>query len=262
MQDIPSRHANLIFDVGVHTGEDTAYYLKKGFKVVGIEANPLLCEGLRTTFAEELSDGRFQLVEAAVAETAGSGKFFRFEKSVFGTISADWAARNVEMGVEFEEIEVRFVTPHQLYLEYGVPYFMKIDIEGADMLCIEALADIPKPKFISVEAEKHDFQKFERETRLIASLGYTQFQLVQQQTVPLQHLPMPAREGNEVKHRFSFGSSGRFGRDLPEQNWVGLEEIFQKYRRVVRRHHIFGDYALGRRWFPRQILRASGLYPG
>lgn len=262
MENIPARQAGLIFDVGVHTGEDTAFYLKKGFNVVGVEANPDLCRDLRRTFAKEISDGRFRLVQAAVAEKAGSGIFYRFEKSVFGTISPDWAARNTNMGVDFDEIEVHFVTPIELYQTYGVPYFIKIDIEGADMLCIEALASTAKPEYISVEAEKHDFSKFEREVRFIASLGYSEFQLVQQQTVPFQKIPVPPREGIEVKHRFSFGASGLFGKDLPEQQWISLDAVLRKYRRIVRKHHVFGDFGLGRKWLPRQMLRASGLYPG
>ena len=35
---------DLIFDVGLHHGDDAAYYLSKGFRVVGIEANPQLAE--------------------------------------------------------------------------------------------------------------------------------------------------------------------------------------------------------------------------
>jgi len=31
---------NLVYDVGMHTGQDTAYYLFKGYDVVAIEANP------------------------------------------------------------------------------------------------------------------------------------------------------------------------------------------------------------------------------
>ena len=38
---------NLIFDVGLHTGQDTAFYLKKGFRVIAIEANPLLAPARR-----------------------------------------------------------------------------------------------------------------------------------------------------------------------------------------------------------------------
>ncbi len=33
----------LIYDVGMHNGADTDYYLKKGAKVVSIEADPQLC---------------------------------------------------------------------------------------------------------------------------------------------------------------------------------------------------------------------------
>ena len=32
----------LIFDFGVHLGKDSLFYLQKGFRVIGIEANPKL----------------------------------------------------------------------------------------------------------------------------------------------------------------------------------------------------------------------------
>jgi hypothetical protein len=35
---------NLIFDMGLHKGEDTDFYLRKGFDVVAFEANPFLIE--------------------------------------------------------------------------------------------------------------------------------------------------------------------------------------------------------------------------
>ena len=34
------KYSDLIYDVGFHQGEDTAYYLKKGFRVVAFEAHP------------------------------------------------------------------------------------------------------------------------------------------------------------------------------------------------------------------------------
>ncbi len=39
-----AKHADLIYDVGFHHGEDTAVYLRKGFRVVAFEAHPLLTE--------------------------------------------------------------------------------------------------------------------------------------------------------------------------------------------------------------------------
>jgi hypothetical protein len=41
-----------MYDVGFHRGEDTAFYLKKGFCVVAFEAHPRLAEKGRAMFAD------------------------------------------------------------------------------------------------------------------------------------------------------------------------------------------------------------------
>jgi hypothetical protein len=48
--DTPSgpSNPNLIYDVGMHTGQDTEFYLAKGFNVIAIEANPLLMQKAQT----------------------------------------------------------------------------------------------------------------------------------------------------------------------------------------------------------------------
>lgn len=50
-----SKHADLVYDVGMNRGEDTEFYLKKGYRVVGFEADPLLVDQCRKRFAAELS---------------------------------------------------------------------------------------------------------------------------------------------------------------------------------------------------------------
>jgi FkbM family methyltransferase len=71
---------SLIFDVGCNDGQDSDCYLKKGFRVVAVEANPALCEGLRERFADEIAQGRFILVCEAIAEEAGEVEFYVNEK--------------------------------------------------------------------------------------------------------------------------------------------------------------------------------------
>ena len=39
----------MIFDVGMHIGQDTACYLAKGFQVLAIKANPLLVRDVQST---------------------------------------------------------------------------------------------------------------------------------------------------------------------------------------------------------------------
>jgi hypothetical protein len=36
--------ADLIYDVGMNNGDDTAYYLSRGFRVIAIEASPVMVE--------------------------------------------------------------------------------------------------------------------------------------------------------------------------------------------------------------------------
>jgi len=67
---------DLIFDLGCHIGEDAGFYLQKGFRVVGVEANPNLCARLRECFARPLASGQFTLIEKAIAETSGSIEFY------------------------------------------------------------------------------------------------------------------------------------------------------------------------------------------
>jgi hypothetical protein len=45
----------LIYDLGMNNGDDTDYYLKRGFEVVAVEANPALCQVARDRFAEAIA---------------------------------------------------------------------------------------------------------------------------------------------------------------------------------------------------------------
>src|SRR6476646_10338145 len=128
----------LIFDVGAHQGEDTDFYLKKGFQVVAVEANPSLARNLRDRFSSAIATGQLKLVENAIAERDGEITFYANESSVWGTIRENWASRNEKMGSRSTQIVVPAVNFGRLLAQYGVPHYLKIDIEGADMLCIQS----------------------------------------------------------------------------------------------------------------------------
>jgi hypothetical protein len=117
----------------------------------------------------------------------------------------------------------------------GVPYYMKIDIEGSDILCLNALKKVPVlPKFISVELlSVNNMKESERPDYLailctLKSLGYTQFQLIDQSKHDTIVCPKPAFEGNYVDTKFDGFSSGLFGRELPA-NWKNIDEVIFDY---------------------------------
>ena len=60
---------NLIYDVGANDGSDTDYYLKQGYNVVSVEADPTLAGRLNTRFAAERAAGRCIALNVAVTET-------------------------------------------------------------------------------------------------------------------------------------------------------------------------------------------------
>ncbi len=235
--------ANLIYDVGFHIGEDTEYYLKKGFRVVAIEANPELCRLGSEAFSGPIASGQLTLVNLAIAEKSGPITFFRNkQKSIWGTLNADWADRNRRRGAESEPITVGAVTMRDLFERYGVPYYIKIDIEGSDLVALRGLgAAATRPKFVSIESEKDSFRALRREFDILLGLGYDEFKIVPQRHIGTRQTPpKPAREGAYAAHTFRPGSSGLFGEEAPGR-WMNVDASIRAYKRIFLRYVLTGD---------------------
>jgi FkbM family methyltransferase len=126
------RDETLVYDVGLHRGEDTDYYLKLGYRVVAFEADPILAAECRGRFAAEIAAGRLHIVEGAIAprEQGDRLTFFRSSISVWGTVEPDWEARNRGLGAAITAIQVDRVDIEAAFKAFGVPLYLKIDVEG------------------------------------------------------------------------------------------------------------------------------------
>ena len=62
---------DLVYDVGMHRGEDTAYYLAKGYRVVAIEANPELVGECRERFSDAIASGKLTMPRACTGRPHG-----------------------------------------------------------------------------------------------------------------------------------------------------------------------------------------------
>lgn len=242
---------DLIFDVGFHRGEDTEFYLKKGFRVVAVEANPDLCANGRERFSEAIRSGQLRIVEKALARQPGEVTFYRNVNSVWGTIDPLWADRNSRMGAPSEPMVVTATTMEALIAEFGTPYYAKFDIEGLDMVGVEGLASsADRPAYISVESEKDSFKALRREFDVLVSLGYDRFKIVPQSKVPAQRC-------NGLDHRFPEGSSGMFGEEAPGK-WVSAAEAIEAYKPIFVRYALVGDDPIFSRPF-RSLAWRMGL---
>lgn len=196
-----------IVDLGLHLGQDTAFYLKKGFNVVAVEANPALAGAARRRFRKFIAKGRLVIINKGIARNSGELTFY------VNKTNSSWSSFVKEIGArggEFETVKVETITLPSLLSEYGMPYYLKVDIEGYDEIAVASLADFRvRPKFVSLE------NGYPRALKLLVSLGYDRFKFINQAEVMRQTLPFPPREGRFALHRFEYESSGAFGDEAP-----------------------------------------------
>jgi FkbM family methyltransferase len=192
----PSADIGLIYDVGMNNGDDSAFYLKAGFRVVAIEANPLLCRAAEKRFAAEIASGRFVVLNLAISDQPGEIDFWvNTEVSEWSSLIRSVAER---AGHRVERIVVPTEPVDRVILAQGLPHYLKIDIECADELCLNALARLQaRPPQVSVEFTE------EKLIHTLSGLGYRRYKLVEQ----VSHLPVGDAPGLE-------GVQGRVGRVL------------------------------------------------
>lgn len=243
-----AKNKNLIYDVGMHQGQDTDFYLKKGFEVVGFEANPANVAFCRKRFAAAIDQRRLTIIEGAIVENAAANRqatvrfYLNQNHSFWGSTSDDWAYRNEVLGTTNEMIEVGAIDFGAAVERHGIPFYLKADIVGSEMICLRALREFEnKPEYISIRSEKVIFDRLREEFRLLEQLGYDKFKAIQQSFAHLQTTFVHA-SGEEITHRFEEGGSGFFGEET-EGRWKTSEHILKEYRKIFTLYWLFGDYS-------------------
>jgi FkbM family methyltransferase len=221
----PPDRDSVIYDVGLCDGGDTAFYLAKGFRVVAIEANPALVKSARERFARQIKAGWLIIIETAIGPTQG-----RVEFDVH-TSNPHWSSivpdRRERMNDAIKTIDVDCTTLDCVLREHGVPYYLKIDIEDADLAAIKSLRALSTlPPYLSAEAHSREI------AQTLFELGYRRFKLVDQREKNEFRLwPWRWREGRYVWARFNDSHSGTFGRELPGR-WLTIDEVLSAFDTV------------------------------
>ena len=168
---------DLVFDVGVNNGEDTAHYLRRGFRVVGVDANPAMVACCERRFEREIRDGRLILLNAGLAPEEGVATFFVSEGNggVWSSLDPALASRG-DLATHSVAVQARSLSG--LVQEYGVPFYLKVDIEGAEHVCLRHIDPSDAPAYVSFEASEGRLE----DLFLLAHAGYTRFKLIDQLT--------------------------------------------------------------------------------
>jgi FkbM family methyltransferase len=262
----------LVLDIGMHNGDDTAYYLHRGYQVLAVEASPSMCEMAERRFAGDIQAGHLTIRNVGIAEHAGELEFW---VSSVMEWSSFHRANATKGGATATSIRVPTITFASLLDECPTPLYAKVDIEMNDSLCIRDLGcarDLPR--YFSFEGHPDA----ERDIAALAALGYTRFQCVRQNDwravtprsmprhtairtaiVRLDRVPKVGhrvagriraahyRPRRVVGWRFNPGSSGPFGEDLPAR-WLTVDETVRVWDQRLAADRRLNAGGLGE-WF-------------
>jgi FkbM family methyltransferase len=164
---------SLVYDIGLHNGGDTRHYLNEGCRVIGIDANPAMCARAAAEFQCHIDSKRLTILNCGVAKHAGKLEFWICDDvSEWSSFNREIASRN---GAKHHSIGVDCVPIQDVIARFGVPDYMKIDIEGNDQYCLDGLTKETSPRYISIEM---DHATGDHEIQCLYALGYRRFKVI------------------------------------------------------------------------------------
>ena len=225
----------IVFDIGMHKGEDTLVYLNSGFHVIAVEANPLLVDLATKKFKSHIEEGRLKILNFGINIKSNENILFykNVNKSEWSSFDYEAAFKNDS---KIENIFVNTITMEDLLIKYGIPFYLKIDIESYDTLCLESLFNFKKlPEYISCEASSI------KNIELLNTLGYSKFKLINQSWF---HKPINMNMEKNIffpyfnlvinifrkrlayifNFKYPVGSSGPFAENS-KGNWLSYDQV-------------------------------------
>lgn len=247
----------LIYDIGCNNGDDTEFYLRKGFKVVALDADRSMCELVSERFASEIQKGLLKVVFGAVSETPGDVIFYVNDAGTGINTSDPYFVENNEKNLRgtYRKVVVPAVDVKNLFEEHGTPYYMKIDVEGSDIVPLKSIENCGEvPLYTSLEVAVHDLALGLEQINLLKKLGYNKFLFVNQGVKSLVRAPQPPREGAYAPFDPDGHNTGLFGKEL-DGNWGDFDWAIRRFRQINALHLLFRDNP----WFSKNRMFGGTL---
>src|SRR5262245_32917875 len=179
---------DLVFDIGAHVGDRIAVFRRFGARVVAVEPQPALVKTLKLIYGR---DRAVTIEPVAVGRHATMLDFRLNLDNPPASPAADAVrlAANVSPSWDGQAwtrtIRVPAITLDALFTRYGMPAFIKIDVEGSEA---EALAGLTRPS----PALSFEFTTIQRGVAAdcidrCARLGYTRYNAMLGESHALVH---------------------------------------------------------------------------
>jgi FkbM family methyltransferase len=122
----------LVFDIGSNIGQMTKRFVNKGCKVIAVEP-------LKELVNNDNYKGVYKIENTCIGNYVGEISFYKCEKHQSSSCLSFWGKmRHPDKTVK--EITVPITTLDELIKKYGVPKYIKIDVEGNEDKLFEGLS--------------------------------------------------------------------------------------------------------------------------
>ena len=134
----------LVFDIGANVGTMTRVFSALGAKVVAVEPNADCVRHIELTTLRGV-----EVLQAAVGETSGVAVLkISDRKDKMSSLSAEWREAVTKENRDYEgmwkrEVTVPMVTLDALIGRYGMPAYIKVDVEGYEEQALKGLSQCP-----------------------------------------------------------------------------------------------------------------------
>lgn len=162
---------DIVFDVGANGGDKADWFLKRGARVVCVEPQPAMIKLLQDRFAgNPLVDVVGKAVGPEIGELPMS---ICSEIPTLSTLSDTWKQGRFADVKWDAVVNVPVITLDMLVAQFGVPRYLKVDVEGFERQVLSGLTrrvGIISFEFTS-EYIRHAFEVM----GMLVKLGYTRF---------------------------------------------------------------------------------------
>lgn len=205
---------DLCFDVGANYGNRIEALLDVGARVVAVEPQQECCKFLKRKYGSEI-----EIVSKGLGAQMGELEFYTADASTLATFSKDWIDTMRQSG-RFHQHSwdnktiVEITTLDNLIQLYGIPQFIKIDVEGYELEVLKGLS---------------------------AAVGYISFEYavpeqVEKMVACLRHIQSLA-PGQQIKCNYSIGESMTWA----SPTWLSCDDMIELIHAPTFIETSFGD---------------------
>ena len=162
---------DLFFDIGAHLGEKSKKILDKNLKIVMLEPLPQCVKQLKEIFK---NNKKVEIVEKAVGRIIGNTILEVNSKiPTISTMAKHWKSGRFSNQTWDQKISVEVTTLDHLIKIYGLPSYIKIDVEGFELDVLLGLSQ--KAGIISFEFTSEFLDQTTKCLDHLKKIGYSKF---------------------------------------------------------------------------------------